>query len=287
MKQIFLYLVNTFATDTFQLSFRYRCQLRFQKYLRRFHQLIFIITCSAVFLTGALPDLARGEDVPGSIQGQVNYCSQGGKVGMQIFIPGRQFMVISGRDGHFLFEKVPPGKYEINYTIGGQLVNANFNVNVLSNYTTDLGTVAFCDKNVSDVTGADMSDESGANKVTGAIDCKAEPQKCEDADKDGVIAANDCNDNDKNIYPGAIELCDGVDNNCNGKIDDARDFFVTRGLASCDHGKLKVKSCSKGFANCDGKSDNGCETDIYNDHDNCGGCNNSCAPDEVCHLGIC
>ena len=43
-----------------------------------------------------------------------------------------------------------------------------------------------------------------------------------DADADGVTAAaGDCDDSDASIYPGATEVCDGVDNNCDGAADES------------------------------------------------------------------
>lgn len=41
-----------------------------------------------------------------------------------------------------------------------------------------------------------------------------------DNDSDGVDAPADCDDNDPAVYPGAAELCDGKDNNCDGQVDE-------------------------------------------------------------------
>jgi hypothetical protein len=41
-----------------------------------------------------------------------------------------------------------------------------------------------------------------------------------DADGDGFDSTSDCNDADASIFPGAEELPDGLDNDCNGQVDD-------------------------------------------------------------------
>ena len=42
----------------------------------------------------------------------------------------------------------------------------------------------------------------------------------EDADEDGVPACEDCDDGDAAVYPDAEETCNGVDDDCDGSVDD-------------------------------------------------------------------
>ncbi len=53
----------------------------------------------------------------------------------------------------------------------------------------------------------------------------AVPYFYKDEDNDGFFSYRDCDDLDATIYPGAPELCDGKDNDCNGQEDDGIPFF--------------------------------------------------------------
>ena len=43
----------------------------------------------------------------------------------------------------------------------------------------------------------------------------------DDLDGDGFLYANDCNDSNAEIHPDATEVCDDLDNDCNGAVDDS------------------------------------------------------------------
>ncbi len=55
----------------------------------------------------------------------------------------------------------------------------------------------------------------------------------QDDDADGFVAADDCNDQDATVNPGAPEICDLQDNNCDGVIDENQDADGD-GFTSCN-----------------------------------------------------
>jgi hypothetical protein len=71
-----------------------------------------------------------------------------------------------------------------------------------------------------------------------------------DSDGDGVPDDGDCDAADPSVYPGALELCDGVDSNCDGSIVDTFDDFDLDLSPDCfdddddDDGSLDIDDCA-------------------------------------------
>lgn len=85
---------------------------------------------------------------------------------------------------------------------------------------------------------------TGLSGCTGS-DCTGTlPCALVDNDSDGVNSCDDCDDSNPSVYTGAAEICDNLDNDCNGLIDDGAD-------CTCDvdaNGQVDVSDVQAIFA---------------------------------------
>jgi hypothetical protein len=84
-----------------------------------------------------------------------------------------------------------------------------------------------------------------ASKISAYATCVVVDQLLWNSDTDGdsyTPAEGDCDDNNLLIFPGAIEVGDGVDNNCNGLIDeDTQIEFSTNGQFTVPNGITSIQ----------------------------------------------
>lgn len=127
----------------------------------------------------------------------------------------------------------------------------------------------------------DCTDSDGC---TTNEDCDSAMARCTftalDGDGDGqaplVCGGDDCNDADANAYPGAIDTCNGGDDDCDGSIDED---------ATCERGNSCVDGaciCPEGKFVCSGEC-----VDRETSKDHCGRCGVRCGGAETCVDGSC
>lgn len=113
-----------------------------------------------------------------------------------------------------------------------------------------------------------------------------------------VTSWDDCDDSNPNVYPGNTETCDGIDNNCNGAIDQGEvpvSFMCgaapPNAAMDCLGPQGCVWGCEGNVADCDGIEANGCEVYILTDANHCGACFNICPTGDqdqaICVGGVC
>lgn len=116
-----------------------------------------------------------------------------------------------------------------------------------------------------------------------------------DGDGDGALAPEDCDDSDGAVSPAAAEVCDGVDNNCDGWVDDqdpaldlstATAWFLDLDLDGFGDDATRVLACVAPHNALDTGGD--CDGDNSRIHpeaeEQCDGVDNNCdgAEDEGC-----
>ncbi len=117
-------------------------------------------------------------------------------------------------------------------------------------------------------------------------DCMCVPACEEDADGDGFCAPEDCDDRNPAVHPYAADVCDGLDNDCDGEVDEGCD--VCRTDADCPAGQLCDAATGQCVLACSANADcpagqlcvNGvCQAGCASDAD--------CAAGEVCVDNLC
>lgn len=140
-----------------------------------------------------------------------------------------QIQIQRVRDGDILLDFKDNAR--INWRLGAEFVRPKWGIYRSLNNSQDLRDeeVLFADFSIQEII-----PEIAYNGVDD--DCNPDTPD-DDLDGDGYVLATDCNDDNIHVHPNALELCDGIDNNCNVLVDEVCD-----GTLYCQEDSLTVIS---------------------------------------------
>ena len=124
--------------------------------------------------------------------------------------------------------------------------------------------------------GNDLCDNTPSGETVDENGC-SDSQK--DLDGDGFIGSEDCDDTNDAINPNATEVCDGVDNDCDGNIDDSNE-----NLSPCEECSNGVIVPTNGNPCDDGDA---CTTDDACNNGSCTGIPVACSDGNPCTIDSC
>ncbi len=125
----------------------------------------------------------------------------------------------------------------------------------------------------------------------------------EDGDTYGVgpgCPGTDCDELSLDTYEGAPELCDGLDNDCDGDVDEGFDLAtdaincgwcghvceLDNATAACAEERCIVAECDEGWGDCNDSPFDGCEVDLTSTPEHCSECGTACAFDNAAPLCV-
>jgi hypothetical protein len=107
---------------------------------------------------------------------------------------------------------------------------------------------------------------------------------------DAACGGTDCDDRDALVHPGAVDACNGEDDNCDTVVDGGSVCAAMphADTATCVAGQC-APNCNPNWGDCDGILSNGCDT-LLTTLTNCGACAVPCdlaRASESCSTGVC
>ena len=196
-----------------------------------------------IVLTNNVSAAAQTSDIvreAGDITGQVSYCGQVAQ-DMTVYIRGTSYTSMTDGNGSYRLSYVQQGTYDLVVKNNGLTLGTIPQVSVIQKQVTSTGNTDFCSDLDNDGYNPPLDcNDSNPNINPGVIETCGDGidnncnlsidegcQVCTDNDLDsffgqpGCGTPVDCSDNDPAVNPLAIEVCDSVDNNCDGNIDEA------------------------------------------------------------------